>query len=28
VSQIRRQLFDRWQEFQGEPVSSPAVATA
>ena len=28
VSQIRRQLFDRWQAFQGEPLSSPAVATA
>ena len=28
VSQIRRQLFDRWQVFQGEPVSSPAVVSA
>ena len=28
VSQIRRQLFDCWQTFQGEPVSSPAMATA
>ena len=28
ISQIRRKLFDCWQEFQGEVVSSPAVATA
>ena len=28
ISQLRRQLFDAWQTFQGEPVSSPAVATA
>ena len=28
VSQIRRQLFDRWQAFQGEPLSSPAVVSA
>ena len=28
VSQIRRQLFDCWQEFQGETLSSSAVATA
>ena len=28
VSQIRRQLFDCWQTFQCEPVSSPAMATA
>ena len=28
ISQLRRQLFDAWQAFQGEPVSSPALATA
>ena len=28
VSQIRHQLFDRWQEFQGEILGSSAVATA
>ena len=28
VSQSRRQLFDCWQTFQGEPVSSPAVVSA
>jgi len=28
VSQIRRQLFDRWQEFQGEILGSSAMATA
>ena len=28
VSQIRRQLFDRWQEFQGELLGSSAMATA
>ena len=28
VSQLRRQLFDAWQEFQSEPLSSSAMATA
>jgi len=28
VSQIRRELYDAWQEFQGEPLSNRALATA
>ena len=28
VSQIRRELYDAWEKFQGEPLSSPAMATA
>ena len=28
VSQIRRQLYEAWKTFQGEPITIPAVATA
>ena len=28
VSQMRRKLFERWQEFQGEPVGAGGVRQA